>query len=170
MPVVEPRLQQRHERHDGELTKRSAGGRDTERDRAFLGRRLPADGAEDRPEPRGRHADAAQHISEREHDAFGCERDHEHAADVKDATGDDGPRRAKTIREIADKRRERAHQQHRQRIGERPHLAADVEVGCDRLLKNAEALARAHPDGEDHSPADHSDPKAALLRLHGCFG
>src|SRR5208282_967168 len=51
VPVVEPILQQRRERHDGELTKRSAGGRDTKRDRAFRGRGLPADRAEDRPEP-----------------------------------------------------------------------------------------------------------------------
>jgi hypothetical protein len=71
---------------------------------------------------------------------------------------------------VADKRRERAHQQHRQCIGERPQLAADMEVGCDRLLKNAEALARAHPDGEDHGPADHGDPEAALSRLGGGFG
>ncbi len=167
MPVVEPILQQRRERHDGELTKRSAGGRDTKRDRAFLGRRLPADGAEDRPEPRGRHADAAQHIAEREHDAFGRERDHEHADDVKHAAGGDGPRRAKAIRDVADERRERAHQQHRQRVGERPQLAPDVEIGCDRLLKDAEALARADPDGEDHGPADHGDPEASLLRLGG---
>jgi hypothetical protein len=44
-----------------------------------------------------------------------------------------------------------------------------VEVGSDRLLKNAEALARAHPDGEDHGPADYGDPEAALSRLGGCF-
>jgi hypothetical protein len=104
MPVVEPILQQRRERHDGELTKRSAGGRDTKRDRALLGRRLPADGAEDRPEPRGRHADAAQHISEREHDTFGRERNHEHADDVKHTAGRDGPRRAKAVRDVAGER------------------------------------------------------------------
>jgi hypothetical protein len=44
-----------------------------------------------------------------------------------------------------------------------------VEVGCDRLLKNAEALARADPDGEDQGPADHSDPEATLSRPGGCF-
>ena len=37
MPIVEPILQQRRERHDRELTKRSAGGCDTKGDRAFLG-------------------------------------------------------------------------------------------------------------------------------------
>ena len=33
------------------------------------------------------------------------------------------------------KRRERPHQQHRERGGERPQLAPDVEVGGDRLLE-----------------------------------
>ena len=32
MPVTEPVLQQRCERHDGELTERPAGGRDAKRD------------------------------------------------------------------------------------------------------------------------------------------
>ena len=130
---------------------------------------MPADGAEDWPKSRGRHADTAQHIAEREHDALRRRRDHEHADHVKDATGGDGPRRAKTIREVADEWRERAHKQHRQRVGERPQLAPGFEVDCDRLLKDAEALARADPDREDYGPADHGDPEAALLRPGGRF-
>jgi hypothetical protein len=51
-----------------------------------------------------------------------------------------------------------------------PQLAPDLEVGCDRLLKDAKALARADPDGEDHRSADHGDPEAVLLRLGDWLG
>jgi len=36
-----------------------------------------------------------------------------------------------------------------------------MEIGGDRLLKDAEALAGADPDGEDHCPAAHGDPEVA---------
>jgi len=111
---------------------------------------------------------AAQHVAERERDAFTRERDHEHADHIKHTARGDRPRRAKAIRDVAHERRERAHQQHRQRIGERPQLTPDLEVGCDWLLKDTEALARADPDCEDHGSADHSDPEAPRLRGGGC--
>jgi hypothetical protein len=50
------------------------------------------------------------------------------------------------------------------------NTASAFKVGCDRLLKNTEALARAEPDGEDRGTADHGDPEAALLRIGGRFG
>jgi hypothetical protein len=42
-----------------------------------------------------------------------------------------------------------------------------MEVGRNRVLKNAEALARPSPDGQNHRPADHGNPEIALLLGHG---
>jgi hypothetical protein len=168
MPVAETGLHQRGERDDRELTKRPAGGGHAKCQCAFPGRRLAAEGTEDRAEPRRRHADAAQHIARCEHDAFGRERDHEHADHIEDAAGGNGPCGAETIREVADKRRECAHQQHRQCVGKGPQLAPNMEVGCDRLLKDAKALARAAADGQNDGSANNGYPEAALLRLGNC--
>src|SRR6202040_3088085 len=77
-------------------------------------------------------------------------------------------RGAETVGEVADEGRERAHQQHGKRVRERPQLAADLEVRRDRLLEYAEALPRPDADGENHGPADHGNPEAALLRGGGC--
>ena len=71
VPVVEPVLQHRGERHDRELAERAAGRRDAERDRALCRRRLAADRAEDRAEPGRRHADAAQDVAGVSIDALG---------------------------------------------------------------------------------------------------
>src|SRR5439155_17593130 len=49
-------------------------------------------------------------------------------------------------------------------------LTPDLEVGRDRLLKDAKALPRADTDAEDHGAADHRYPTAVLSRLGGCFG
>src|SRR5262249_24812028 len=131
------------------------------------GRRRRAEGAEGRPEPGGCHADAAQHISEREHHAFGCRRDQKHADDIKGSAAGNSPRRAETIRDVAGEWRECAHQQHGQRVSEGPHLAPDVEIRGYWLLKDAEALARTDADGEDRGPADYGDPEASVLRRRG---
>ena len=40
-----------------------------------------------------------------------------HAGDVKKTAGGDRMRRAEAVGDVAEKRRERAHQQHRQRVG-----------------------------------------------------
>ena len=40
-----------------------------------------------------------------------------HAGDVKKTAGGDRMRRAEVVGDVAEKRRERAHQQHRQRVG-----------------------------------------------------
>jgi len=89
---------------------------------------------------------AAQHVAERQNEARRRQCGHEHARDVKETPGGDHARGAETVGEIPEERREDAHQQHRQRVGERPQLAPDFEVGGDRFLKYAEALPRADPD------------------------
>src|SRR5215831_14417038 len=162
MPVIEPVLQQRREWHNSELSKRPTGRRDTKRDGAFLGWGLSADRAEDRSESGGRHADTTQYISGRQHHAFGRKRDHEHADDIGGATGGDRPCCTKAIGDVADERRQSAHQEHRQCVGEGPYLAPNAKVGSDRLLENAETLARANADREDQGSADDWDPEAAL--------
>src|SRR5262245_2136598 len=134
-----------------------------------MGGSLTADGAEDRAESCSCHSDATQHISDRERDAFGRKCDHEHAESVKDAAGCDRSRCTKPVRDVADERRKRAHEQQRQGIGKRPELASNVEVGCNWLLEDAEALPRTDPDREDQGSADYRDPEAAFLRLGGCF-
>src|SRR5262245_19947066 len=110
MPVIEPVLEQRREWHDSELSKRPTGRRDTKRDGAFLRWGLSADRAEDRSESRGRHADATQYISGRQHHAFGRKRDHEHTDDIQGATGGARPCRTKAIGDIADEWRQSTHQ------------------------------------------------------------
>jgi hypothetical protein len=45
-----------------------------------------------------------------------------------------------------------------------------VEVGRSRRLKDAEALPRADPDGENDGSADHGNPETALWQLVCCFG
>ena len=161
VPVAEPLLQERGDRHHRELSERAPGGRDAERDRALFRRRLARDRAEDRPKARRRHADAGERVAERQEDAFGRSRDHQHAGDVDGAAGSDGARRAEAVGDVADEGRQHAHQEHRQRVAERPQLAPDLEVERDRLLEDAEALPRPDADRQDHGAADHRHPEAA---------
>ena len=102
---------------DRELPYRATGRRDAERDRTLLARRLSGDGTEARPNPGRLHANPTDHFAARQNEAPGRERGHEHAGDVKQTAGGDGMRRAKAVSNVAEKRRERAHQQHRQRVG-----------------------------------------------------
>ena len=162
MPIVEAILQDRGERYDGELPERAARRGDAKCDGSLVRRRLAGDRSKDRPETRRRHADAGEHVAEREHHALGRQRNHQHPGHVEQAPGRNRPRRAKPVRQIADEGREHTHQQHRQRGAERPQLPADVEVRSDRLLKNAEALARPNSDGQNRRPADHGNPEITL--------
>ena len=90
-------------------------------------------------------------------------------ATYSDAAAGDGARGAEAVGDIADKRREHAHQQHRQRVRERPQLAPDAQLGRDRLLEDAETLARADADRQDHRAAQHRHPEAARLALGNVF-
>src|SRR5262249_5497873 len=80
---------------------------------------------------------------------------------IKNAAGCDRSCCTKPVRDVAGERRKRAHHQQCQCIGEGPQLAPNVEVGCNWLLEDTEALARTDPDREDQGPADYSDPEAA---------
>ena len=56
------------------------------------------------PNPAADMPIATQHISERQHHAFGRKRDHEHADSVEGTTGRDGPCCTKAVCDIAYKR------------------------------------------------------------------
>src|SRR6185295_16115711 len=99
--------------------------------------------------------------------AFCRKRDHEHADDIKCATGGHRPCCTKAIGDIADERRQSTHQEQRQRIGEGPYLAPNAEVGSDWLLEDTEALARTNANRQDQSSADDRDPETAFLRFGG---
>src|SRR6185437_10640291 len=58
-------------------------------------------------------------------------------------------------------RREDAHQQHRGGRAEGEQLAADMQLGRNRLQEDAEALADAEADGEDNEAAPHGGPIGA---------
>jgi hypothetical protein len=120
MPIAEMVLQDRRDRHDRELTERAARRRDAERDGLPPGGRLPRDRPENGPETGRRQAEAREHVSDRQHHAFGCERDHQHAADIEHAPARNRTRGAEPVGHITHERREGTHQQHGERGTERP--------------------------------------------------
>jgi len=75
--------------------------------------------------------------------------------------------RAEAIGQAADERRKKAHQQHRDGGAEGKQLAADMQLGRNRLQEDAEALADAEADGQDSEAAGDGGPIGAGWRKGG---
>ena len=157
-PVAEIVLQHGRQRHDEELAERAAGRADADRQRRLRRRRHPQDHAQHRPEGRRRQADADQDVAQDQHGAVMHGRGHDHAQHVEHAAAGDGRGRAEAVAQPPRERGDGAHQQHGQRGAEGEQLAADMELGRDRLQEDAEALADAQTDGEDEETAPNGGP------------
>src|SRR6185295_2381752 len=85
----------------------------------------------------------------------------DHARDIDGAAAGDGDGRAEAVAQSTREGREQPHQQHRYGGAEREQLAADMELGRDRLQEDAEALADAETDGQDEETAPNGGPVGA---------
>jgi hypothetical protein len=157
------------ERHDEELAERAAGRTDAQSERLLLLGRLAHDRAQHRAERGGGQADAAQDIADDQHGAAMHRGHHHHAQHIDHAAAGDRRRRAEAIGQAAHEGREKAHQQHRHGGAEGKQLAADMQLGRNRLQEDAEALADAEADREDGETAGDGGPIGAGRRggVHG---
>ena len=160
-PVAEPVLQHRGQRHDEELAERAAGRTDADGKGGLGGRRHAQDHAQYRPERGGRQADADQDIAQDQHGAVMHEGRHDHAQHIDHGAAGDGEGRAEAVAQPAGEGREGAHQQHRDGGAEGEQLAADMQLGRDRLEEDAKALAYAQANGQDEETAPHGGPIGA---------
>jgi hypothetical protein len=157
-PAAELVLQHRRQRHDEELAERAAGRADADRQCRLRRWRHAQDHPQHRPEGRCRQADTDQDVAQDEHGAVMHGGGHDHAQHVERTAASDGRGRAEAIAQPSRERGDGAHQQHGQRGAEGEQLAADMELGRDRLQEDAEALANAQTDGEDEKTAPNGGP------------